>query len=429
MAGDGWEPVAGGVRTRSPSRWALDGRLRRRRATAASRWSPRPARRPAEIAGGRDEGLRAAVPRARDGAGQGRPVTSTASASAGTPGARPTGTGCRWRGRSARGWTRRSPCSSAPSAPKASDHARRRVRAVVLEGSPPAPSPWTSRGSRPTYDADGHQRRAGLELWPTTRRTATRAAGPARSSVRHVARPRRAAAGLRVLPLADGGPRGRRPLRRAAPHLSIEAVVCDFGGVLTSPLMTASFVAVAEDSGSRSTPSARRWRASTERDGVHPLHRWSAGDHRARVPRRPRRRPRAALGAPSRSTASPPRYFERAEPERGDDRVRSRTGRRAAFGWRSARTTWASGSRTGGRCCRSTSSSRSSSTPASSACASRTRGSTRSSSSGCGLPAPGLRVRRRPRRNCEGARAAGMHAVHFGDTAQAIAEIEAALTR
>src|SRR4051812_28973390 len=42
-----------------------------------------------------------------------------------------------------------------------------------------------------------------------------------RDHVRDVARPRAPAAGLRLLPLADGRSRGLRPLRRAAPGLAL----------------------------------------------------------------------------------------------------------------------------------------------------------------------------------------------------------------
>jgi hypothetical protein len=49
---------------------------------------------------------------------------------------------------------------------KASDHARDEVRAVVLEGSPLAPVGIAEPRLSTAYDADGHQRRAGWELWP-----------------------------------------------------------------------------------------------------------------------------------------------------------------------------------------------------------------------------------------------------------------------
>ncbi|UGS37783.1 DUF7064 domain-containing protein [Capillimicrobium parvum] len=49
---------------------------------------------------------------------------------------------------------------------KASDHAHDDVRAVVLEGSPPAPVAVGEPRLSTAFDADGHQRRAGWELWP-----------------------------------------------------------------------------------------------------------------------------------------------------------------------------------------------------------------------------------------------------------------------
>ncbi|UGS37784.1 HAD family hydrolase [Capillimicrobium parvum] len=54
--------------------------------------------------------------------------------------------------------------------------------------------------------------------------------------------------------------------------MSIEAVVTDWGGVLTSP-MTASFVAFAEDSGFPLEALGEAIAARTEREGVNPVHR------------------------------------------------------------------------------------------------------------------------------------------------------------
>jgi len=49
---------------------------------------------------------------------------------------------------------------------KAADHAHDEVEAVVLEGSPPAPVAVAEPRLSTAFDADGHQRRAGWELWP-----------------------------------------------------------------------------------------------------------------------------------------------------------------------------------------------------------------------------------------------------------------------
>ncbi len=70
------------------------------------------------------------------------------------------------------------------------------------------------RACRRRYDGEGRQRRAGLELWVGEQDELGRAARAGEVVVRNDARPRAAAIGLRILPLADGGPRGLRPLRR-----------------------------------------------------------------------------------------------------------------------------------------------------------------------------------------------------------------------
>jgi len=49
---------------------------------------------------------------------------------------------------------------------KAKDHGRDEVAAVVLEGLPPAPVAIADPLLSTAYDTDGHQRRAGWELWP-----------------------------------------------------------------------------------------------------------------------------------------------------------------------------------------------------------------------------------------------------------------------
>jgi hypothetical protein len=55
-------------------------------------------------------------------------------------------------------------CAFRPA--KAKDHARDEVSAVVLEGLPPAPLAIADPLLSTAYDSDGHQRRAGWELWP-----------------------------------------------------------------------------------------------------------------------------------------------------------------------------------------------------------------------------------------------------------------------
>ena len=95
------------------------------------------------------------------------------------------------------------------------DEARRRA-GWSLEGDAARARRVDDARLSTTYDGDGRQRRAGLELWPDG--DGLPAPRGRRGRVRHVARPRAPAPGLRVLPLADGRPRGRRPLRRPAPR-------------------------------------------------------------------------------------------------------------------------------------------------------------------------------------------------------------------
>ena len=97
------------------------------------------------------------------------------------------------------------------------DHAGEQVWAALLdaEGSVPIADPRLST----TYDGEGHQRRAGLELWVGEGdEHPRRGSGPGPLRLEPRARP--AAPGLRLLRLAHGRPRRRRALRRAAPGLS-----------------------------------------------------------------------------------------------------------------------------------------------------------------------------------------------------------------
>ena len=169
----------------------------------------------------RHGGLRAAVPLQRRRHGR-RPAhrRSTASASAATPGARPTGSGWRWRGRSASGSARTSACRcwrSARTAPIATTRSRS-PRTCTRAASPCACS---SRACRPTYDGEQRQRRAGLELWVDEE--SPPAPGSGRDRLRHLAGPRPAAPGLRLPALAHGRARGRRALRHPAPRRLTQA--------------------------------------------------------------------------------------------------------------------------------------------------------------------------------------------------------------
>ena len=173
-----------------------------------------------------------------------------------------------------------------------------------------------------TYDDDGRQLRAGLELWvgeddDHPRRVvgevlcgSTLELGPLRLRVR-------------VLALADRRAVGRRPLRPAAPRM-IQAVVSDFGGVLTSPLLQA-FNRVQDDIGVPIEALGAAMAYSLEHDGEHPLYVARARrDHRGGVPRRAR-----------------PRARGRARPPRRAARLRRAADGRAASPTRSCSTTTA----------------------------------------------------------------------------------------
>jgi hypothetical protein len=98
------------------------------------------------------------------------------------------------------------------------DHAVEAVAASIIERGEDGEPRRARRGrSAPVDDLRRRraQRRAGLELWDRRRRLAAPRGG--RDRLRHVARPRAPSPGLRLLPLADGGSRGLRALRRAAP--------------------------------------------------------------------------------------------------------------------------------------------------------------------------------------------------------------------
>ena len=130
----------------------------------------------------------------------------------------------------------------------AKGHDRDVIAATVFEpgGSAPVSDPRLST----TYAADGHPIKVGLELW-IDRRTptsSTPAASPARCSDQ--APPGRGRGQPRGVPRGLPQPRrGRdRRVRDRQPMSAVEAVISDFGGVLTSPLLD-SFVAFQDSSG------------------------------------------------------------------------------------------------------------------------------------------------------------------------------------
>ena len=116
---------------------------------------------------------------------------------------------------------------------KASSHADEAIWAAVFDGSRAltVDEPRLST----TTDSAGRQIRAGLEFWldkdddyPTARAR--------RRRDRFDAGARRAAPRRRLLCMAHRRPRGRRALRHHPPRV-IKAVVSDFGGVVTLPLI------------------------------------------------------------------------------------------------------------------------------------------------------------------------------------------------
>ena len=63
----------------------------------------------------------------------------------------------------------------------------------------------------------------------------------------------------------------------ARPDAEIEAIVCDFGGVLTTPLLT-SFMAVQDEIGISPENLGRAMKAITEEDGENPLYALERGE-------------------------------------------------------------------------------------------------------------------------------------------------------
>ena len=270
-------------------------------------------------------------------------------------------------------------------------------------------------------------RRAGLELWPADEESwARRAAGEVLcGSSLDLGALRLDCAFFRWHLEGRTGVGRYDILRRAAVRrAAFRAVVSDFGGVLTAPLLE-GFALVQEDTG---VPPRAFGEALARAGEPEPALRARGGrHHRGRV----HRRARARAGADPRARGRPARLrgalHGLARRERRALRLLPRAPRARDPARACARTTCASGSRSGGRSCRSTRSSRRSSTPRSSACASRSRGSTRSCSSGWGSRRPNARSSTTSRRNVEAAAALGFAGVHFEGTEQAIAALDGLL--
>ena len=419
--------------TRRSRRWTVRVRRRRRPGLRArvrgGRRPGRARRRRAGRAARRHGRLRPAVPRARDGPRR-RPrrTRSTRSASAATRGATPD-----WErielARTVTAWTDGACASLTAIRPAgARNHADEATWAALWE--PERLLAIEDGRLSTTYDARRPHapRRAGAVAG---RRGGVGAARGRRGAVRLLARPRRAAAGLRVLPLAPRGPRGRRPLRHRAPRRVIRAVVSDFGGVLTAPLLH-GFARIQDDTG----------RARREAFGAA-LARRGGGRRRAQpAPRaRGRRDHRGASSSPRSSASWRPSLGRAVDAARLRRALHGRAGaeRRAA----SPTCAGCASAGCGSRCC--TNNVREweplwrAKLPVDElfetvvdsgvrrACASPTRRSTRSCSTGSGCP---------PARACSSTTssatsrprgALGFATVHFRDTEQAIAELDRVL--
>ena len=121
------------------------------------------------------------------------------------------------------------------------------------------------------YGADGAPTRVGLELYPSSDGLAVRVAGTAGAPVLGAGRRNRTSLGA-ARP-ARRGRRWRRRPRRPAQLLSmagIRALISDFGGVLTTPLI-GSFAAFQDRSGISTEALGRAMQAIADRDGAHPL--------------------------------------------------------------------------------------------------------------------------------------------------------------
>ena len=315
-AGDAGRRAELTATTEAPlERWTLRAQRRARLRARPSRRSPRPrstaaAARPRQ--GRRDGGLRAALPRARHGRRdrRSRRAARPARALVGQPGLGQDRAHAR---ASARGSTTGPAFARADRAPDQGDnHADEAYWGAMLDGEraltveEPRLSHHDRRGRPPDPRGPRAVGRQGRRL-PAARRRR----GPGRLD----ARARRAAARRRVLRLAHRGPRRDRPLRHPAARV-IKAVITDFGGVITLPLIEAFTRAHAElgipVEAPRQGDAARR-RAPPRAAAVDARAR---PDHRARVHRRARGRPQRGDGQARRARRLRPPPDGRAGAER-----------------------------------------------------------------------------------------------------------------
>ena len=155
---------------------------------------------------------------------------------------------------------------------KAKPHDGDVVTAAVLGPEPSAPveDPRLST----TYDAGGWPVRAGLELWLAG--DGEEEQFPAARVRRGRGRPggdrgRRARPASRAVPMAQPRARGRRDLHPGPPAMSrVRAIISDFGGVLTSPLLE-SFAGLMQSSGISLESVGKAMATIAERKGSNPL--------------------------------------------------------------------------------------------------------------------------------------------------------------
>ena len=206
----------------------------------------------------------------------------------------------------------------------------------------------------------------------------------------------------------------------------IRAVISDFGGVLTTPLMH-SFAAFQDRTGIPTALLGSAMQAIAEADGAHPLFELETGRMSASSSSEPGAALEPLLGHRPEMHLFKEVYFEALDPNQPMIELMRAI---KARGYRMALLTnnvreWEP---CGARCSRSTRSSSSSSTPPSSACASPIRRSMNSrSSTRDEITAAECLFVDDVLVNIEAARELGMSTVHFRDNAQAIAEVEAAL--
>ena len=328
---------------------------------------------------------------------------------------------------------------------------------LLVAARPPRPRPTTRRRRRgrhrPERRAGARRGGAGLDrvrgrrLDPPGRARALQGGRRLSGSRRPATRPRPARR-RRTAPRRDERASSIPPRRRArAPActrsstrlsaMPIRVVISDFGGVLTTPLI-GSFMAFQDRTGITGESLGQAMQRIYERDGdASALRAREGAVDRGRVPRDPAHRARGRARPRARDARLQGDLLRGPGAEHADDPRDARGQARAATGWRCSRTTSASGSRSGARCCRSTRSSSWWWTPPSSGCGSPSPRSTGSRSSACARTIRTSWASSSSRSACSSTTSrstapppasSGSKSIHFRDNDQAIPEIREALT-